>query len=87
MTAKNAPPANTGSSTAVDWNAIQARMDRLGVLRYQKERLSNGGVCVQLLLPTTDPTKAQPVEARADTEAAAVLLALQASEDWAKNRR
>src|ERR1043166_5106900 len=30
--------------TTVDWNQVQARMERLNVLRYQKERLPSGGV-------------------------------------------
>src|ERR1700688_1733784 len=46
----------------VDWKQIQARMERLNVLRYQKERLSGGGVQVTMLLPTNDPTRGQPVE-------------------------
>ena len=61
----------------VDWRQIQARMERLGVLRYQKIPVPKGGCQVTLLLPTVDPARSQPVEAQGETEAAAVLLALQ----------
>ncbi|MSQ97061.1 MAG: hypothetical protein EXR98_21255 [Gemmataceae bacterium] len=74
------------AAPVVDWNAIQARMDRLGVLRYQKDHLPAGGVRVMLLLPTIDRTKAQPVEAQAETEAAAIALALGAGEAWMQKK-
>ena len=69
-----------------DWNALHARMEKLGVLRYQKERSPTGGVRVTLLLPTADPTRGQPVEAVAETEAAAALAALARSEAWMQQR-
>ena len=70
----------------VDWNQIQSRMERLGVLRFEKDRASDGVVRVRLLLPTADPTKAQPVEAQAATEAAAILLAVEHAEQWMQKR-
>lgn len=63
----------------VDWQAIQARMANLGVLRYRKDALA-GGVQVTLLLPTADPARGLPVEGRGDTEASAVLAALTQAE-------
>ena len=73
-------------NTPVDWNQIQARMERLGVLRYEKDRQQLGGVRVMLLLPTSDPTRGQPVEAQAETEAVAIVMALDAAEAWMQKR-
>ena len=73
------------ATVQVDWKQIQSRMERLGVLRYQKNALSQG-VAVSMLLPTSDPAIGQPVEAQAETEAAAILLALDAAEAWARKR-
>jgi hypothetical protein len=78
-------PKQAAPTTQIDWNQIQARMDRLRVLRYQKDSLP-GGVRVQMLLPTSDPTRGQPVEAQAETEAAAIVMALNAAEAWAQKR-
>jgi hypothetical protein len=60
----------------VDWNQIQARMERLGVLTYNKTRLPTGVVRVTMTLPGA----AAPVEAQGATEAAAILLGLQQAE-------
>ena len=59
----------------VDWNQIQARMERLGVVRYQKQ-VEAGAVRVTLVLPAGG----RPVEAQRETEAAAVVVALQQAE-------
>lgn len=80
MSASPAP-----ATVQVDWKQIQSRMERLGVLRYKKNALSQG-VAVSMLLPTSDPAIGQPVEAQAETEAAAILLALDAAEAWARKR-
>jgi len=77
------PPA--APNTPVDWNQIQARMERLGVLRYEKDR-QQVGVRVMMLLPTSDPTRGQPVEAQAETEAVAIVMALDAAEAWMQKR-
>jgi hypothetical protein len=68
----------------VDWNQIQARMARLGVLRYRKDSVPTGGWRVTLLLPTADPMRGQPITAQGETEAAAVLLALEYAEAAAR---
>ncbi len=86
VTTSLSSPVQAAATAPLDWNVIQGRMDRLGVLRYQKDRLPAGGMRVLLLLPTADATKAQPVEAQADTEAAAVTLALNAAESWLRNQ-
>jgi hypothetical protein len=64
------------ASSQVDWNQIQARMERLGVLTYSKARMSSGGVRVTMTLPGVSA----PVEAQGATEAAAILVALQQAE-------
>ena len=69
----------------VDWNQIQARMERLRVVRYNKVQQADG-VHVTLLLPTGDPTMGQPFEARANNEAGAIQDALQQAEAWAQRR-
>ena len=74
------------SAAQVDWNAIQARLERLRVVTYKKNT-EGPGVRVTLHLPTANPGLVQPVEAVAETEAAAALMALQAAETWAHNRR
>jgi hypothetical protein len=63
------PPA------APDWNHVHARLEKLGTVNYQRDRLSQGGYRVILSLP------AHRVEATGDTEAAAVLLALERAEN------
>ena len=75
-----AQPAVT--KTQVDWNQIQARMERLNVLKYEKDLPQAGVIRVKMLLPTSDPTRAQPVEAQAETEAVAIVMALDAAEAW-----
>jgi len=59
----------------VDWNQIQARMTRVGVVGYQKQ-VQAGSVRVSLSLATGG----QAVEAQGETEAAAVVMALQQAE-------
>ncbi len=66
----------------VDWNQIQARIERLGVLKYEKERVGPDLIRVRLVLPTADPTLGQPVSAQGATEVAAILLALDQAENW-----
>lgn len=81
------PASQLAAVTApVDWNQIQARMEQLRVLKFEKERLS-GGVRVVLVLPTSDPKLGQPVSAQAVTEAAAIVLALDAAEAWMRTRK
>jgi hypothetical protein len=67
-----------------DWTQVQARMARLGVLRYRKDPVTTGGFSVTLLLPTADPTRGQPITAQGETEAAAVQLALEFAEAAAR---
>ena len=84
VTATSSPPPAV--KAPVDWNQIQSRMQRLGVLQYKKNSLPNGAIGVTMLLPTSDPAIGQPVAAQAETEAAAIILALNAAEAWTQKR-
>ena len=79
-----AAPVSTPQTT-VDWNQIQARMERLRVVGYSKAA-QPGGVRVMLVLPTADPSQRQPFEAQAATEAAAIQIALGQAETWVQTR-
>jgi hypothetical protein len=70
------------AKTEIDWSRIQSRLENLRVLRYEKERPQPGVIRVRIVLPTSDPTRGQPVVAEAQTEAAAILMALDAAEAW-----
>jgi hypothetical protein len=60
----------------VDWNQIQSRLGRLNVVEYHKLAVS-GGVQVTLVL---GGAQRQQVDARGETEATAILNALQQAE-------
>jgi hypothetical protein len=60
----------------VDWNQIQSRLGRLNVVEYHKLAVA-GGVQVTLVL---GGAQRQQVDARGDTEATAILNALQQAE-------
>jgi hypothetical protein len=79
-------PAPSAAAAPIDWNQAHARMEKLGVLRYEKSSLPAGGVRVVLLLPMADPTRGQPVEAVATSEAAAIAAALERAEAWLQQR-
>ena len=76
-----APAAAPAAAPAVDWNQTHARLERLKAVRFQSDRLPQGGHRVMFLLP--QGTQTHPVEASGATEAAAVQLALQQAEAWA----
>lgn len=60
----------------VDWNQIQSRLAKLNVVEYHKLAI-RGGVQVSMVL---GGTQRQQVNARGETEAAAILNALQQAE-------
>lgn len=67
------------AATALDWNAVHARLDRLGAVRFQSDRLPQGGYRVTFLLPG-GAAGTQTVEGVAATQADAVQLALSRAE-------
>jgi hypothetical protein len=77
----SATPAAGTAPTAVDWNQVHARMEKLGVVHLQRDCLAQGGVRVILSLPS------HSAEATGDTEAAAVLLALERAEHMITSQR
>jgi hypothetical protein len=80
-----AAPAPPAVAEALDWNAAHARLDRLGAVRFQSDRLPQGGFRVTFLLPAS-AAQTYHVEATAATEAAAVQTALHRAETWAAGR-
>jgi hypothetical protein len=82
---KFATPSSVASAAAVDWNLVHARLEHLGVVNFQRNRLPQGGFRVVVSLPTTQLP--HDVEASGDTEAAAVLLALHRAESWVASQR
>jgi len=68
----------TATAPGIDWNVTHARLDRLQAVRFQSDRLPQGGYRVTFILPAG--TQSQPVEAVGETEAAAVQLALARAE-------
>jgi hypothetical protein len=74
------------ATPALDWNAVKARLDRLGAIDLQVTRLPLGGHRAAFLLPTTHPDHTRHVLATAATEADAVLAALTAAEKAAAQR-
>jgi len=62
----------------VDWNEIQARLAKINALEYRKVANPAGGVHVTLSFSSA--TQRQQVDGRGDSEAAAILSALQQAE-------
>jgi hypothetical protein len=75
----------TAATTMLDWNATHARLERLQAVRFQSDRLPEGGYRVTFLLPT-GASMPQQVEACGASEAAAVHLALQRAEAFASGQ-
>jgi hypothetical protein len=70
------PPAS------LDWNTVHDRLQRLGSLTYQLQKLPEGGFRFICLLPTTQPDRAQCIEAQGRSEGEAVGFALARAEQW-----
>ncbi len=80
-------PAPLQAATAkVDWNEVHARLNRMGALRFQLDKLPDGRTRAGFWLPTGPMSAPYPVEAVADTEAGAVLQALQRAETQVASR-
>jgi hypothetical protein len=79
-------PASRPSGPSTDWAEAHRRLDRLGAVCFQKEKLSQGGFRVTCLLPTARPEVHHRVEAFAATEAEVLRLTLDKAEEWAGGR-
>lgn len=84
-----AAPAATVSAktTTLDWNFAHSRLQRLSAVGFHIDRLSDGGFRVTFLLPTNQSQRTHHIESEAQTEAAAVLGALDQAEAWMRTGR
>jgi hypothetical protein len=78
--------AKSAAGDGIDWTTARRRLDRLGATCFHLEKRSQGGYRFTCLLPTTRPGRTHHVEAVAATEAEAVRLTLEKSEEWAGGR-
>ncbi len=69
---------------SVDWNAARAKFHSLGAVGFHLTKLASGSYRVSYTLPTADPDRTHLIEVVADTETAALALALQRAEQWAQ---
>jgi hypothetical protein len=74
------------AGAGVDWAAARQQLDRLGATCFHLEKLAPAGYRFTCLLATTQPGRTHRVEAVAATEAEAVRLTLERSEEWAGGR-
>jgi hypothetical protein len=70
----------------VDWAEVHARLERLGALSFQEQKLAGGGYRVSFLLPTEREDRSQHVQATAQTALQAAGLALDRAEELARRR-
>lgn len=80
-------PIRTSAGESVDWNLVRTRLDKMGAVGFHLDKLNQGGTRVRFFLPAGQPNSTQHIEAAADTEAAALRLALDRAEAFARNRR
>ena len=65
-----------------DWAAIHRRLQQLGVVTFQADRLSPDVIQFTCLLPTADPAKTHRIEAHGATEVEAARRALDEAQRW-----
>jgi hypothetical protein len=66
-----------------DWAAARSRLDRLGAVFINLDKTNQGRFRFTCLLPTASPNRNHRVEAVAASEAEAVQLVIEKSEQWA----
>jgi hypothetical protein len=74
------------SAAVCDWTAIHRRMEELGVVSFQLDRLNADVFEITCLLPTAEAGRTHRIEAHGATEAEAVRCALDEAQRW-KNQR
>lgn len=79
--AVSSAPAAAPTAT-LDWNAIRARMHKLGVIGSHFDRAPQGGYRVIFTLPTAEPGRSQHIEAIGENEQVAVQQALSRAEEF-----
>jgi hypothetical protein len=77
-----ARPADAG----LDWAAVNRRLESLGAVCFQMNKLPGGGWHVTCLVPTGQPDRTQRIEAEAGERTEAVRLALEQAEQGAAKR-
>jgi hypothetical protein len=75
-------PAEAG----IDWAVVNRRLEALGTVCFQMNKLPQGGWRVTCLVPTGQPDRTRRVEAEAGARADAVRLALEQAEQGAAAR-
>jgi hypothetical protein len=78
--------AKTGESTVPDWNETRRKLDQLGAVCLQLEKLTDGGFRFSCLLPTSRPQFTHRIDAVAFTESDVLRLGTAKAEEWAKSR-
>jgi hypothetical protein len=71
---------------ACDWTAIHRRMQELGVVSFQMDRLNAEVYQITCLLPTAEAGRTHRIEAHGTTEAEAVRCALDEAQRWKSQR-
>ena len=69
-----------------DWTAIHRRMQELGVVSFQMDRLNADVFQITCLLPTAEAGHTHRIEAHGATEAGAVRCALDEAQRWKSQR-
>jgi hypothetical protein len=70
----------------IDWAAVNRRIENLGAVCFQMNRLPEGRWRVTCLVPTAQPDRTQRIEAEANVRGEAVRLALEQAEQWAQRK-
>jgi hypothetical protein len=73
-------------SAGLDWAVVHHRLDQLGAVCFNLEKLPQGTYRFTCLLPTAQPGRTHRVEAVAASESEVVRLVLDRSEEWAGGR-
>ena len=71
---------------ACDWTAIHRRMQELGVISFQMDRLNADVFQITCLMPTAEAGRTHRIEAHGATEAEAVRCALDEAQRWKSQR-
>jgi hypothetical protein len=77
---------NALSAGACDWIAAHRRMQELGVVSFQIDRLNTDVYEITCLLPTAEAGRTHRIEAHGATEAEAVRGALDEAQRWKSPR-
>jgi hypothetical protein len=74
------------ADAGLDWDTVHRRLEGLGAVCFQMNRLPQGGWRVTCLLPTGQSDRSQRIEAEAADRDDAVRLVLERAEQWAQKK-